>query len=348
MLVMVSIEDLIPSTHPIRPIKQLADAALGRMGDLFDEMYAADGRPSIPPERLLKALLLMALFSVRSERQICERIGYDLMFRWFLDIDLMERVFDPTVFTKNRERLLSHEVVPRFLAEIVEEARSRGLLSDKDFSVDGTLVKAWASMKSFRPKGEDDGDSNGWSNFRGQKRSNETHESKTDPEAKLLRKGSGQASQLCYAVHVLMDNEHGLVVDRRGTEANGRCERDAAIEMVDAVQRPDSRRITLGADKGYDTRQFVADCRERKVTPRVAQNTSNRRSAIDGRTTCRAGYAISQRVRRRIEEIFGWAKTVGGLHQTRFKGRRRLEFHAVVVVAAYNILRIARLAPVAA
>ena len=348
MLAMVSIEDLIPSTHPIRPIKQLADTALGRMSDLFNEMYAADGRPSIPPERLLKALLLIALFSVRSERQICERIAYDLMFRWFLDMDLMEPVFDPTVFTKNRERLLQHEAVPRFLTEVVEEARRRRLLSGADFSVDGTLVKAWASMKSFRPKDEDDGDSNGWSNFRGEKRSNETHESKTDPEAKLLRKGQGQSAQLCYAVHVLMDNEHGLVVDCRGTEANGRCEREAAIEMLDAVERPKSKRITLAADKGYDTRQFVAECRARKVTPRVAQNTSNRRSAIDGRTTKRPGYKASQRVRRRIEEIFGWAKTVGGLHQTRFKGRRRTEMMSQLVAVAYNILRIARLAPIAA
>ena len=347
MLAMVSIEDLIPSTHPIRPIKQLADTALERMSDVFDEMYADDGRPSIPPERLLKALLLIALFSVRSERQICERIGYDLMFRWFLDMDLMESVFDPTVFTKNRERLLSHAVVPRFLAEIVDEARARGLLSDKDFSVDGTLVKAWASMKSFRPKDEDDGDSNGWSNFRGQKRSNQTHESKTDPEAKLLRKGRGQASMLCYALHLLMDNKCGLAVVCIGTEANGRCEREAAIEMIDCVDRPKSKRITLGADKGYDTRQFVADCRARKVTPRVAQNTSNRRSAIDGRTTSRPGYSISQRVRRRIEEIFGWGKTVGGLHQTRFKGRRRFEMQSQIAVAAYNLIRIARLAPVA-
>lgn len=347
MLAMVSIEDLVPSEHPIRHIKQLADVALARMSDLFDEMYAADGRPSIPPERLLKALLLMALFSIRSERQVCERIGYDLMFRWFLDMDLMESVFDPTVFTKNRERLLEHEVVPRFLVEVVEEARRRGLLGGTDFSVDGTLVKAWASMKSFRPKDEDDGDSNGWSNFRGEKRSNETHASKTDPEAKLMRKGRGQGAKLCYAVHVLMDNEHGLVVDCRGTEANGRCEREAAIEMVDALDRPASKRITLGADKGYDTRNFVAECRQRKVTPRVAQNTSNRRSAIDGRTTSRPGYAVSQRVRRRIEEIFGWTKTIGGLHQTRFKGRRRTELAAQVVMVAYNVLRIARLAPVA-
>lgn len=340
MLAMVSIADLVPRDHPLRTIKELADSALAKLSPTFDEMYAADGRPSVPPERLLKAMLLMALFTVRSERLLCEQLRYNLLFRWFLDLDMVDPTFDHSTFSKNRERLLDHEVAAAFLVAIIDDARERKLLSDEHFSVDGTLIEAWASMKSFRPKDDDDSDSNGWSDFKGTKRKNDTHESKTDPEAKLMRKGAGKEAKLSYGAHALMDNRHGVVVDFAVTEANGTCERDAAGRMLGERS---GRRRTLGADKGYDTRAFVALCRALNVTPHVAQNTAGRRSAIDGRTTRHPGYEISQRVRRMIEEVFGWMKTIGGFRRTRFKGRRRTEFAGTMVVAAYNLLRIAKL-----
>ena len=346
MLALISVADRIPPDHPLRPIKALADQALAAMTDAFDVMYAENGRVSVPPERLLLSQLLMALFSVRSERQFCEQLQYNLLFRWFLDLDLMEPTFDHSTFSKNRERLLEHEAATRFLVEVVNQARQRGLLSGEHFSVDGTLIQAWASMKSFRRKDDDsDGDSNGWGDFRGEKRSNETHESKTDPEAKLMRKGNGHEAKLRYAAHALMENANGLVVAFAVTEANGRCEREAGIELLDQVERPKSRRLTLGADRGYDTKAFIAQCRERRVTPHVAQNTSGRRSAIDGRTTRHPGYAVSQRIRRRIEEVFGWMKTTAGFSRTRFKGRRKTAFAGTLIVAAYNLLRISRLRP---
>jgi transposase len=354
-------EDFVPKGHPIRSVKKLADAALKKLSPVFDEMYSARGRPSIPPEVLLKSSLLIALYSVRSERLFCEQLGYNLLFRWFLDVPMEGSPFDASTFSKNRERLMDHEVARIFFLEVVEQARAASLMSSEHFSVDGTLIEAWASMKSFQVKAEapverrkarnkrkkskqkrPKGPSNPSVDFHGEKRSNETHESKTDPEAKLYRKGNGRAAQLCYGGHALMENRNGLLVDFRISEANGTAERDYALFMLND-ELPGSRQITVGADKGYDTRDFVDECRYRGITPHVAQNTTNRRSAIDERTTRHDGYTVSQRVRKRIEEIFGWMKTVGGLRKTRYKGQRRTQHAGYLVAAAYNLIRMARL-----
>jgi len=345
MLALVSMEARVPPDHPLRAIKAIADEALATLSSSFDEMYVEGGRASVPPECLLKSvLLMMALFSIRSERQLVEQVDYNMLFRWFLDMDLTERVFDHSVFSKNRDRLLEHDIARQFLAAVVSIARQRRLLSDTHFSVDGSMMQAWGSMKSFRPKDDDDdGDNNGWSNFRGQKRSNKTHESKTDPDAKLMRKGRGQAAILAYVMHGLMDNRAGLISDFEVSEANGRCEREAALRML--KRRRGKRRVTIGADRGYDTRDFVAQCRGMRVTPHVAQNTSNRRSAIDGRTTRHEGYAMSISARRRIEKLFGWLKDFANLRKSRFRGRERTELYATLATAAYNISRIARLTP---
>lgn len=346
MLMLMSPEEMVPRDHPIRRIKKLADDALRELSPVFDEMYASVGRPSIPPETLLKSLLLIALNSVRSERQFCERLRYDMLFRWFLDMSMVDEPFDASTFSRNRDRLLEHEVAHRFLQAVVARAKKSRLMSTDHFSVDGTLIEAWASMKSFRPKGEDDGgDGNGWGDFRGQKRSNETHESKTDPEAKLARKGGGREARLAFSHHALMENRNGLIVDVKLAPARGDAETTAALELlVDAV--PTSNQITLGADKAYDTRGFVEQCRELNVTPHVAQNQHARRSsAIDARTTRHPGYAVSQRVRRRIESIFGWMKTVGGFRRTRYRGVARSELYAHIVAAAYNLLRMGKLMP---
>ena len=344
MLALVSMEARVPPDHPLRAIKAIADEALATLSSSFDEMYVEGGRASVPPERLLKSVLLMALFSIRSERQLVEQVDYNMLFRWFLDMDLTERVFDHSVFSKNRDRLLEHDIARQFLASVVSIARQRRLLSDTHFSVDGSMMQAWGSMKSFRPKDDDDdSDNNGWSNFRGQKRSNKTHESKTDPDAKLMRKGRGQAAILAYVMHGLMDNRAGLISDFEVSEANGRCEREAALRML--RRRRGKRRVTIGADRGYDTRDFVAQCRGMRVTPHVAQNTSNRRSAIDGRTTRHEGYAMSISARRRIEKLFGWLKDFANLRKSRFRGRKRTELYATLATAAYNISRIARLTP---
>lgn len=343
MLCLVSAEERVPADHPLRPIKKLADEVLRELSPVFDGMYAEGGRRSIPPERLLKALLLQALFTIRSERQICEQLQYNLLYRWFLDMDMIEEAFDATSFSKNRDRLLEHEVAARFFELVVEQARTANLMSSDHFSVDGTMIEAWASTKSFRPKDDDDSDNNGWGDFRGEKRSNETHESKTDPESKLWRKGKGRESKLCFAGNALMENRNGLVVDFRIDEMTGRIEREAALAMLDA-NIPKGRRVTVGADRGYDTRDFVADLRARGAVPHIARNVDkHRRSALDGRTTRHATYEISQRIRKRIEEIFGWMKTVGGLRRTRFRGVERTQFAAHIVAAAYNLLRIARL-----
>jgi IS5 family transposase len=266
------------------------------------------------------------------------------MFRWFLDLDMLGDAFDHSTFSKNQERLLAHDAAGQFFATVVAQARAKGLMSDEHFTADGTLIEAWASLKSFRPKGDDDGDSNGWSRFRGEKRSNETHESNTDPEAKLARKGNGQAAKLSFSGHALMENRNGLLVDVRLLEANGYAEREAALAMLDD-SAPGA--ATLGADKGYDTKDFVAACRERDVTPHVAQNSGgHRRSAVDGRTTRHPGYRASQIVRRRVEQIFGWMKTVGGLRRSRWRGRARTQLAAYLVGTAFNLLRIARLVTV--
>jgi transposase len=340
MLCALNPEDLVPQDHPLREVKALADEALKQVDAELEAMYAERGRPSIPPERLLKSMLLMALYSVRSDRMLCEQLQYNLLFRWFLDMDMTERVFDRTVFSHNRERLLEHDVARVLFGAVVEQARKRKLVSSEHFSVDGTLIEAWASKKSFRPKDDDDDDRNGWGDFRGKKRSNETHESKTDPEAKLARKGNGREAKLSYMGHALMENRHGLLVDFDVTEANGYAERQAALTMLDRL--PERTRRTLAADGGYDTYEFVEQCRQRGITPHVAQKPY---SGVDGRTTRWPGYAVSQRVRKRIEQTFGWGKCVGGLARSRFKGRRRTELSALLIATAYNLLRISRLSP---
>jgi len=346
MLLAATIDEFVPATHPIRRIKPIVESALTRLSPRFDEMYAERGRPSIPPEHLLKASPLIALFSVRSERQFCERLHYDLLFKWFLDLNLGDASFDPSTFSKNRGRLLEHEVADAFFAEVVAEAKHRRLLSPDHFTVDGTLLEAWASLKSYRPRDEHDdrgagtGGRNPDVNFRGQRRKRDTHASRTDPEAQLSTKGSGQAAKLSYMGHVLTENRNGLIVGVELTEADGFAERKAALRLLD---RCVSGRATLGADRGYDTEDFVAECRQRKVTPHVAQHTSGRRSAIDGRTTRHAGYAVSQRRRKRVEEVFGWKKTVGGLRKLRYIGRARNALCFTLSAAAYNLVRIAKL-----
>jgi len=345
LLMVGSVDERIPSGHPIRRIKALADRALSRLSGVFEAMYAETGRPSVPPERLLKAQLLIALFSVRSDRQFCEQLDYNLLFRWFLDLELDEASFDASTFSRNRERLIRHEVAEQFLAAIVSEAKKERLLSTDHFSVDGTLIEAWASMKSFRPKGEPpSGDSNGWSDFKGTQRSNDTHESTTDPEAKLARKSHGEGAKLSYSGHALMENRNGLLVDFVVATADGFAERREALRMLSKLAGP--RRRTVAADKGYDTKAFVADCRGMNVTPHVSQNAHRlKRSAIDSRTTRQPGYRASQIVRRRIETIFGWMKTFGGLKRTRVRGVARTQLAARLAAAAYNLLRMSRLLP---
>lgn len=363
-LALISPSSIVPETHPLRAIKERADAALKALSPVFDEMYSVSGRPSIPPETLLKSQLLIALYSVRSERQFCEQLAYNFLFRWFLDMDMVSAPFDATSFSKNRARLLEHDVCGQFFREIVGQARREGLLSREHFSVDGTLIEAMASTKSFVPKdkSKDDGDGEGrpggnarqrrkarrarnaWKDFSGTKRSNETHASTTDPEALMARKGNGREAKLCYAAHALLENRSGLLVDIRLSQATGTAERDMALEMLRAL--PGSYPVTVGADRGYDTREFVEDCRELGVTPHVAQNErGRRRSAIDERTTRHAGYSMSQRARMFIETVFGWGKTVGGMRRTRFKGRARSQMQIQMTGAAYNLVRMSRLAP---
>jgi transposase len=353
MLAFVDLETRIPTDHPLRTIKRFADEALARLSPVFDELYAEEGRPSIPPERLLKASLLMSLYSVRSERAFCEELEYHLLFRWFLGMSVVEPSFDHSTFSKNRQRLLRQRVSRQFFDEIVLEADQRGLLSDEHFSVDGTLIEAAASLKSFRPKDEppvpprpDGGSpSNRWVNFHGEQRSNATHQSRTDPDARLCRKGPGKEARLSYMGQALMENRNGLLVDFQVTIATGTAERDVVPRLIDGARARGFHPSTLGADKGYDTEDCVRTLRARGVTPHVAQNASGRRSAIDERTTSWPGYAVSQRIRRRIEEIFGWMKTVGGFRKTRYRGLERVDFAGYLVATAYNLVRLARLAP---
>jgi transposase len=346
ILLAITPEQKVPRDHPIRAIKPIVDRALASLSPVFNRMYSRRGRPSIPPEHLLKASLLIALYSIRSERQFCERLEYDLLFKWFLDQNIADPAFDASTFSKNRLRLLEHDVARQFFQAVLAEARQRQLLSDEHFTVDGTLLDAWASMKSVQPKDKDDEPSNGFKNpdvdYRGEKRSNETHESKTDPEARLMRKGRGKETKLCFMGHVLMENRTGLIVDLDLTQATGRAEREAALRMLDRLPRK-KRRRTLGADKGYDTRDFVAELRKRKVTPHVSQNQSGRRSAIDGRTTNHGGYKLSQRIRKRVEEIFGWEKTIGGWRKLRYIGLARNQLWAVFSAAGYNLVRLAKI-----
>lgn len=341
--------DRVPTDHPLRRVKDLADGALRVLSPTLDAMYSNVGRPSIPPERLLKGMLLMALYSVRSERLLCEQLDYNLLFRWFLDMEMDEPSPDHSTFSANRDRLLEHEVAGRFFAAVVEQARKARLMSDEHFSVDGTLIDAWASLKSFRPKGEGkqkppDDPGNPTVDFHGEKRSNETHESKTDPEALLARKGHQREARLSYCANALMENRNGLLVDFQVEPADGFAERRSAVAMLERLVTRKRARVTLGADKGYDVASFIRGCRELGVTPHVAQTSDvRRRSAIDGRTARRPGYAISQRARKRIEEIFGWMKTIGGFRRTRHRGRARTQLSGYIVGAAYNLLRIARL-----
>jgi transposase len=341
----VSPEALVPGDHPLRPIRQLVDAALDRLSADFAAIYASTGRPSIAPEKLLRALLLQALFSVRSERQLMQQITYNMLFRWFVGLAMDAPVWDVTVFTKNRDRLLEGDIARGFLAAILADRQVKPLLSSEHFSVDGTLIEAWASMKSFRPRdgsGEPPAPGrNGERDFHGEKRSNETHVSTTDPDARLFRKSAGQPSQLCHMGHLLMENRNGLVVDAALTTATGTAEREAAASMLSAL--PAGGRITVGADKLFDTRDFIAEMRRLGVTPHVAQHTNGRRSAIDRRTTRHPGYALSQRVRKRIEEGFGWMKTVGGLRKTRHRGVARVGWMFTLTAAAYNLVRIPKL-----
>ena len=341
----ISTEKVVPHDHPLRPIKQIVEQVLQRLSPVFEQMYSRTGRPSVPPERLLKATLLMALYTIRSERMLCEQLGYNLLFKWFLDMAVDEPAFDPTSFGKNRERLLQHDVAGRFFEAVVDQARKAELMSAEHFSVDGTIIEAWASMKSFRPKDDDDSDNNGWSDFRGRKRSNEPHESKTDPEAKLMRKGKGKEAKLSYCMSVMIENRNGLIAGIDVRQADGYAERTSALAMLDAAPR--SRRRTLGADAGYDTKDFVAACRQRRVTPHVARNRDPRRQpSIDGRTTGSPGYVISIGKRRISEQVFGWAKTTANFRRTRVRGLTKTRLAATFVAAAYNLLRLARLVPV--
>jgi transposase len=345
----VSLEDRIPSDHPLRAIRTMADKALRAMSPLFDRLYAPTGRESIPPERLLRALLLQALYSVRSERQLMEQMQYNLLYRWFVGLNMDDPVWDVTVFTKNRDRLLEGEVAHAFFEQVLAQAKAAKLLSAEHFTVDGTLIEAWASHKSFKRKDsgaaqeppEDPG--NPTVDFHGEKRSNQTHQSTTDPDARLFKKTKGAPAQLCYLGHVLMENRHGLVVGARLTQATGTAEREACLDMIGEV--PTRRRITLGADKNYDVHGFVNTLRALKVTAHVAQNDTNRKSAIDRRTTRHPGYAVSMRKRKRVEEIFGWLKTVGLMRKTRHRGTQRVDWMFTFAAAAYNLTRMRHLVP---
>lgn len=347
MLTTLSPEDLIPPDHPIRRIRKVVDEVLVELDPEFEAMYSRIGRPSVPPEQLLKATVLMAMYSIRSERAFSERLNYDLLFKWFLDLRIDAPAFDPTTFTKNRERLLDHEIADRFFAAVVRQAKLRRYVSSEHFSVDGTLLEAWASHKSFKPK---DGPEpatvsagrNGEIDFRGQPRSNRTHRSTTDPEALLARKSDAAPAKLSYAGHVLMEHRNALIVDMELTQADGRAEREAALQMLQRLPKK-RRRRTLAADKAYDTRDFVASCRDLKITAHIAQNTTNRRSAIDARTTRHRGHQVSQRIRKRIEEPFGWIKTIAGGRKLRYKGRRRNRTWFLIAGAVYNVLRITAL-----
>ena len=345
-----SLEERIPADHPLRPIRAMVDEALKALDARFDEIYGEDGRKSIPPERLLRALLLQRFYTIRSERMLMEQLEYNLLFRWFVGLSANEPVWHPTVFSKNRDRLLEGAVAEEFFSLIVVQARQKRLLSDEHFTVDGTLVEAWAGQKSFQakkptPSRQDpptpDGGRNPTSNFRKERRSNQTHQSLTDPLARLFKKSRGAEAKLGYLGHVVTENRNGLVVDTRLTLATGTAERDAAAEMLE--HKPAAKCVTVGADRGYDVRGFVEKLRGLRVTPHVAPNTSNRRSAIDERTTRHDGYAVSQRKRKRVEEVFGWLKTVGLQRKTRFRGPDRVGWMFTLAAAAYNLVRMRNL-----
>jgi len=342
----LSPEARVRKDHPLRAIRAMADHALENMSRRFDRMYAQTGRPSIPPEKLLRAQLIQMLYSVRSERLLMEEIDYSLLFRWFVGMNLDEPVWDVTVFTKNRDRLLDGDVARDFLCEVVNQAREKNLTSDEHFTVDGTLIEAWASLKSFQRKDQKnpppDDPGNPTIDFHGERRSNQTHESTTDADALLARKGSGKEAKLSYTGNLLVENRNGLIVTTELFQAKGTAERDAGLVMLEQI--PGGRRVTVGADKGYDTRDFVAECRNLKVTPHVAQNTKRSGgSAIDERTTRHAGYGISQRKRKRIEESFGWLKTIALMRKVRHRGIHKVGWVFTFAAAAYNLVRMRNL-----
>jgi transposase len=340
-----AVEDRIPADHPLRGMRALVEPVLAALSPRFRAMYAAIGRPSIPPEQLLRALLLQVLYTIRSERQLMEQLDYNLLYRWFVGLGVDDAVWDHSVFSKNRDRLLEADVAAKFLAAVLAHPQVKPLLSDEHFSVDGTLIEAWASLKSFRAKdGEDEPPApgrNGERDFHNEQRSNDTHASTTDPEAKLYKKGKGKEAKLCFMGHALMENRHGLVVQADATEANGTAERKAALEMIDRQAPGACNQLTLGADKAYDAREFVVGLRQKCVTPHVAQKAKS--SAIDGRTTRHAGYAVSLRKRKLVEEAFGWAKTIAGCAKVKVRGLPRVGFHFTLAMAAYNLIRLPKL-----
>jgi transposase len=347
----IDLEKRVRADHPLRVIRSVVNATLGDLSAAFDALYSPFGRESIPPERLLRALLLQAFYSIRSERQLVERIEFDLLFRWFVGLGVDDPVWDATTFTKNRDRLLAGEIASRFLATVLAQPKVTLLLSSEHFSVDGTLLEAWASLKSFRPRDGSgppaDPGRNGEQDFHGQKRRNDTHGSTTDADARLYKKGAGKEAKLCFMGHALMENRNGLIVGAVATRASGHAERLAAQHLIEP-HAGDGRRVTLGGDRGYDTQDFVAEMREINVTPHVAQNDNGRRSAIDGRTARHPGYAISLRIRKRIEEAFGWAKTVAGLRKARHRGLPKIDWQFTFAMAAYNLVRLPKLLAAAA
>lgn len=354
----VDLEARVRPDHPLRPIREIANAALADLTQAFDQLYPPRlGRPSIPPERLLRAMLLQAFYGIRSERQLMERMEFDLLFRWFVGLGVDDRAWDHSSFTKNRDRLLDGEIVAKFLQAVLAQPKVKRLMSSDHFSVDGTLIEAWASIKSFRRIDGDDNDPDGGArnaerSFHKEKRSNETHRSTTDPEARLYKKGDGQPARLCYMGHALMENRCGLAVDGTLTLATGTAERDATLTLLD--RRLTGRRVTLGADKAYDVAPFIDALRDREVTPHIAVNGyvsktgHRRRTAIDGRTTRHPGYAVSQRHRKRIEEIFGWIKSSAGLAKVKLRGRRKVDAAFTLALAAYNLIRLPKLLQAAA
>jgi transposase len=345
----LSPEQRIPQDHPLRPIRTMVDTVLQELSPRFALLYSHTGRPSIPPEQLLRALLLQVLYTVRSERQLMEQLDYNLLFRWFVGLKMDDPIWDPTVFTKNRDRLLAGDIAQAFFEQVLRQARQRELLSREHFTVDGTLLEAWASQKSFTRQGDaaaapPDDPGNPTVNFRGERRRNATHASTTDPEARLARKSDGHPAILAYRGHVLMENRHGLVVQATVTQAVGPTEPEKALALATTI--PGDHRVTLGGDKGYDTGPFIAGCRALQVTPHVAQNVSGRTSAIDGRTTRHPGYAVSQTKRKRVEEIFGWLKTVGLMRKLRHRGTARVGWMFIFTTAVYNLVRMRNLAEV--
>src|SRR5712692_3046936 len=344
----LSPETRVRANHPLRAIRAMADTALRNMSERFNAMYAKIGRPSIPPEKLLRAQLIQMLYSIRSERLLMEEIDYSVLFRWFVGMNMDEEVWDATTFTKNRDRLLDADVAREFLTQVLNQAKQKGLTSDEHFTVDGTLIEAWASLKSFQRKDQKDSappddPGNPTVNFHGEQRSNQTHESSTDPDAKLARKGHGKEAKLSYNGNLLVENRNGLIINTEVFEANGTAERDAALVMLEQI--PGDERVTVGADKGYDTADFVAECRNMEVTPHVAQNDKRRGgSAIDARTTRHAGYGISQWKRKRIEESFGWLKTIALMRKVRHRGVFKVGWVFTFAAAAYNLVRMRNLA----